>query len=474
MMSGVLLAASTEVSTLGFWCSSAAAWSRCQAGARVSARLRLRLVCSRTASRRLKVQGRRAAGSEGSRLPMVGRKPDGSIGHGVDDSGGKRCSELPCLKEDCGHDVERLAGCEHRGVDARVLVQLGAKGATGGLVSKWERGICRPNRFHRRLLCQFFDASPEELGFRTSALPASSGASEDALVDALLEPAGATIKLSWLVWYGNADAGVVERVTSLIPKLTDFTATHQGNLRQPALRLLAAAHEMLGKVAFDGLDYPSAYAHFLEMEQLGEAAGEVDLRALAAIHQGDLLRRRGDYELAVQRLTAAMPSAGEVAGVVEGMRQQTLARAHAEHGHRNAFLQAIEAAEAQANALDAGTTDWGNEFTLTQVRHERAHGHTLLWEPEVALGIYLATEPEMHPVSLRDLGNFTILKAQAHTYAGNVDVGVDLAIEGLRFARRYGSARHVSRVQRMYDRLSATPIGTSARMRDLADALQAA
>ena len=354
------------------------------------------------------------------------------------------------------------------------LVQLGAKGATGGLVSKWERGICRPNRFHRRLLCQFFDASPEELGFRTSALPASSGASEDALVDALLEPAGATIKLSWLVWYGNADAGVVERVTSLIPKLTDFTATHQGNLRQPALRLLAAAHEMLGKVAFDGLDYPSAYAHFLEMEQLGEAAGEVDLRALAAIHQGDLLRRRGDYELAVQRLTAAMPSAGEVAGVVEGMRQQTLARAHAEHGHRNAFLQAIEAAEAQANALDAGTTDWGNEFTLTQVRHERAHGHTLLWEPEVALGIYLATEPEMHPVSLRDLGNFTILKAQAHTYAGNVDVGVDLAIEGLRFARRYGSARHVSRVQRMYDRLSATPIGTSARMRDLADALQAA
>jgi hypothetical protein len=24
---------------------------------------------------------------------------------------------------------------------------------TGGLVSKWERGICRPTAFHRRLLC---------------------------------------------------------------------------------------------------------------------------------------------------------------------------------------------------------------------------------------------------------------------------------------------------------------------------------
>jgi hypothetical protein len=55
-----------------------------------------------------------------------------------------------------------------------------------------------------------------------------------------------------------------------------------------------------------------------------------------------------------------------------------------------------------------------------------------------------------------------------------VDTGVRLAIDGLTFARRYGSARHVSRVQRMYDRLQDTLIGSSARMRDLAEALRAA
>jgi len=354
------------------------------------------------------------------------------------------------------------------------LMQLGAKGATGGLVSKWERGICRPNRFHRRLLCQFFGASPEELGFTAGITQSGSEVSDDALVAALLEPAAATIKLSWLVWYGNVDAAVVDRVVALIGKLTDFTARHQGNLRRPSLQLLAAAHEMLGKVAFDGLDYPTAYGHFLKMERLGEVAGDSDLRALAAVHQGDLLRRRGEYELAVQRLEAAVPAAGGVGGVVEGMRQQTLARAHAEYGHKDAFLQAIDAAEAQAAGLGTEAADWGNEFTITSVRHERAHGHTLLWEPEVALGIYRGAESGLHPTSLRDIGNLTILKAQAHTYAGNVDVGVDLAIEGLGFARRYGSARHVSRVQRMHDRLSATPIGSSARMRDLADALRAA
>jgi len=352
------------------------------------------------------------------------------------------------------------------------LVQLGAKGVTGGLVSKWERGICRPNRFHRRLLCQFFDATAEELGFRGT--PFGSEPSDDALVEALLEPAGATIKLSWLVWLGNADATVVDRVAALVGKLKDFTSSQRGNLREPALRLLGAAHEMLGKVAFDQLDYPAAYAHFLQMEQLGEAVSDADLRTLAAIHQGDLLRRRGEYELAVRRLEAAAPGSGAVAGVVEGVRQQTLARAHAEYGQREAFLQAIDAADGQARQRSTETVDWGNEFTLTAVRHERAHGHTLLWEPELALDIYAATELELRPVSLRDIGNFTILKAQAHAYAGNIDVGVDLAIDGLEFARRYGSARHMSRVQRMYDRLSGTPVGTSARMRDLADALRAA
>jgi len=354
------------------------------------------------------------------------------------------------------------------------LIQLGAKGVTGGLVSKWERGICRPNRFHRRLLCQLFHATTEELGLAAGVQPSGSEVSDDALVEALLEPAGATIKLSWLVWYGNADASVVERVAALITKLTDFTAMHQGGLRQPALRLLAAAHEMLGKVAFDQLDYRAAYAHFLEMERLGEAAGDGGLGMLAAVHQGDLLRRRGDYDLAVQRLEAAAPRGPELVGAIEGMRQQTLARAHAEYGHRDAFVAAIEAAEAQASELGSDAGDWGNEFTPMAVRHERAHGHTLLWEPRTALDIYIETEPELRPVSLRDIGNFTILRAQAHAYAGDIDRGVELAIEGLAFARRYGSARHVSRVQRMYDRLSGTPVGSSPRMRELADALRAA
>jgi transcriptional regulator with XRE-family HTH domain len=351
------------------------------------------------------------------------------------------------------------------------LIQLGAGGVTGNLVSKWERGICRPSRFHRRLLCQFFEVTPEQLGFGGTS---SGGPPEEIIRAALLEPAGASVKLSWLVWYGTADAAVVDRVTTLIDTLSEAVRSNEGPLRQPARQLLACGHEMLGKVAFDRLDYGTAYGHFLTMQQLGEQLGDATILELAAIHQGDLLRRRGEHELAVQRLENAASYAPEATDAVEGLRHQTLARAHAEYGYKDAFRQAIELAEAKARELQPGERDWGSEFGLMGVLHEKAHGYTLLWEAEQALDIYAETEAALRMASLRDLGNFTILKAQAHAYAGNVDVGVKLGMDGLAFARRYGSPRHASRVQRMYDRLSQTPIGTSTRMRDLAEALRAA
>ncbi len=352
------------------------------------------------------------------------------------------------------------------------LIQLGAEGATGGLVSKWERGVCRPSRFYRRLLCRFFDATLEQLGLAGGA--SSARVPEEIIRATLLEPARASVRLSWLVWYGTGDAAVVDRIARLMDQLTEVAANHQASLRQPAIQLLACGHEMLGKVAFDRLDHGTAFGHFLQMQQLGEALDDANILELAAVHQGDLLRRRGEYELAVQRLQSAASHSPQASRAVEGLRQQTLARAHAEHGDKDMFFEAIDQAEAAARELDPAAEDWGSEFTLMGMLHEKAHGNTLLWEAEHALDIYADTEPAFRTSSLRDLGNLTILKAQAHAYAGNVDVGVRLAIEGLAFARRYDSPRHVSRVQRMHDRLSGTPIGSSARMRDLAEALRAA
>jgi hypothetical protein len=52
-----------------------------------------------------------------------------------------------------------------------------------------------------------------------------------------------------------------------------------------------------------------------------------------------------------------------------------------------------------------------------------------------------------------------------------MDEGIKYALKGLQLARNYGSPRHISRVQRMYDRLSVTKLGQAPQLKDLKEAL---
>lgn len=210
------------------------------------------------------------------------------------------------------------------------------------------------------------------------------------------------------------------------------------------------------------------------MQELGAELADGDLTTLAMLYLGDVARRRRRYATAVTLLSASEAQARTATAATRGRRWQTLARAHAECGQQSPFLNAIDQAEACAEEVGAGGTGiTADSFTATQVRHERAHGLTLLGEARAALAIYEA-EPVSSFQGVRDRANFLIIKAQALAGAGSLDEGVRLAIEGLLLARGYGSPRHVSRVQRMHERLQRTIPGTNPHLARLRDALAAA
>ena len=295
---------------------------------------------------------------------------------------------------------------------------------------------------------------------------------DDVLLQTLLEPAQTTVKLSWLVWYANSDTSITDNLSRLTTKLEDAITNHRGTLLKPAQRLLAYSYEMKGKIAFDQLDYPNASGYFQQMRELGEELNNPDIIALSMIRQGDLLRRRGRYELAVRCLEAAKPFADAGNITTNGMRLQTLARTYAEFQQRSLFLNAIEKALEAADHIKPELDTTNNQFTLIGVLQEKGQGHTLLGEPQIALDIYRESERIQPFRPIRDLGVLTILKAQAHAYNGNMDKGVNLALRGLTLANEYHSRRHISRIQRMYERLRVTPLGRHARLRDLEEALR--
>jgi len=311
-----------------------------------------------------------------------------------------------------------------------------------------------------------------KLPARTIDLEVDLQEADNFLLQTILAQAQTTIKLSWLVWHADNDASIENNLSNLINTLENAVQNRRGALLKPALQLLAYAHEMMGKIAFDKLDYTKAGGHFHEMNELGDELNEPDIIALSMIHQGDLLRRRGRYDLAIRCLQAAVKFADASSSFTSGLLWQTMARTFAEYGHPKEFLAAIDKAQNIATQIEPSMDTTINQFNLVDVMQERAQGYTLLWEPQKAIEIYDESEKLKPYRPMRDLGVLVILKAQAYAYNGDVDQGVKFALRGLQLARGYQSERHVSRVQRMYDRLSVTKLGQAAGMRDLKDALR--
>jgi hypothetical protein len=153
------------------------------------------------------------------------------------------------------------------------------------------------------------------------------------------------------------------------------------------------------------------------------------------------------------------------------MAARQLAAGLSELGDRARFERALGRADTLAGAISVERQrdpHHGPQGLLL----ERGQGLTLLGRPTAALSIYEAVSPSTFE-SDRHRGSFLIIHAQALAHAGHLEEGVRVAVSGLELARGYASARHVSRVQRMYDRLTQTWSRSERSLVDLHDALAA-
>lgn len=344
------------------------------------------------------------------------------------------------------------------------------------LIERGKRNLDKQEQINR--LADLLEIPSERLDAIGKGIPQRHGLAkkpadaDDILLQTLLEPSLATVKLSWLLWVADGEnIPIAENLGTLVVRLEDALTKHHGQFLKPAQKVLAYAHEMQGKIAFDQLRYTDAMGHFQEMLDLGEELGDPNIIALAQIHRADVLRKRGRYEVAVRLLTSIRPIAESADEYVQGVRWQILARTHFAFGYKDLFLASIDNAEAIATTIRETIDTQYNQFNLVQVLQERAQGYTMLWLPEKALELYTQIDKIKQFRPIRELGSYTIIKAQAHAYSGDIEKGVNLAIQGIGLARGYKSQRHISRVQGMYDRLQVTPLGKHPLMKDLKEVL---
>src|SRR5579883_3372161 len=150
-------------------------------------------------------------------------------------------------------------------------------GYTRSYVARVENGKRKVDSITQVLrLADILDISSEKLEAIGRGIPErnieapSIAQADNALFQMLLAPGRDMVKLSWLTWFADAAPSLEEHIRELIAKLDAALTAYRGEFVKPAQQLLAYAHQMMGKLAFDRLDYAAASGHFSEMQELGE------------------------------------------------------------------------------------------------------------------------------------------------------------------------------------------------------------
>lgn len=297
---------------------------------------------------------------------------------------------------------------------------------------------------------------------------------DHAVFQMLLAPGRDMVRLSYMVWLADQHPVIEENLRDLVFNLDQTLSTYRGEFRDPAQQLLAYAHQMLGKIAFDRLDFAAASGHFSEMIHLGQELNDADIITTGMVQQGSIFRKRGRFEQAFRCFEAAKPYATVASLNVQGMRYTLMARGYYDFGDEQGFLRAINAALDIAAHAKESITSLANDFSLDDVLQEQASGYSELWQPEKALAIYKETD-RLHPFRpLRDQGGYLINKAQAYLHLGDFDQGIKLSLRGIQLASEYRSKRQIFWLDKTYKQLRERPIGSDKRLLTLRDALQEA
>lgn len=326
-------------------------------------------------------------------------------------------------------------------------------------------------------LADLLDIPSEKLEAVGRSIPerkAKKSLTQDA--DSLLLPLLLTqgldkVKFSYMVWLANQHASIETNLKNMVDTLNSALTMYHGEFAKPARQLLAYTHQMLGKIAFDALDYETAGKHFSEMVGLGQELNDADTIALGMIRQGDILRKHGRHGMALRCFEAVKPYADASDYCIQGLRYLNVARAYYFLGDEKQFLRSINPALELTSQVKEGNDSLAYWFSLDVVFQFQASGYTALKRPERAIEVYKKIDQLRLSRPLRDQGAYIIEKARAYLELGDLDKGTTLALKGLKLATRYKSRRHIARIEVTYNNLRITPLGKEKQVHTLRDAL---
>jgi tetratricopeptide (TPR) repeat protein len=356
------------------------------------------------------------------------------------------------------------------------LAVVGTNYVSAKTLNRWERGETPLPDWALADLAKVLKVSEEELlhGPREAdpALPVNVSAAFTGLD---LDIAESIVTMGYTCWVASQPHDARRAAQSVLPWLETLQRrAPRSPQAQRGKQLLARGNELLGALALDLLENDAAIAYFRRALTLSEELGDVNLLAAHLTQLGDAYRRKGDKETALVLMQSALERSTRAERATRGYVLEMIAYTYADSGDEPAFAHHIEQAIDLLGHSGEGQGAAQRDFIPFEVleiygKVLRDFGH-----PAQALAYLERAERALldRPNVPRWHAVLTISKAQALCDAGELEVGVDLAMQGMTLAHDCQSPRQMNRVRKLMRKMEASPRADAPALAPLRDLVQ--
>jgi transcriptional regulator with XRE-family HTH domain len=262
------------------------------------------------------------------------------------------------------------------------------------------------------------------------------------------------------VWSLVEESHLQEALT-VIRRLTHNLQTQITTEDPQLLRSLARAYHAAGYVISEATRASESYdaiLHYEQMEAIARTINDHTLLNIALTYQGDMYRRLGKLTQAITYLEAARDTTPQADTAAKGNGIQLLARAYlrvalaGETERMKNFERAIAKAEELAFTFDPATSSTQGHYGPGMVYEEYGRSYTDLGQPQKAmeyLELAQSTLPSTKFWELLEMISRAILLIKD----GELQIGVQLAIDAAKQSRAAGIERFVERIYNIQQHL---------------------
>ena len=341
----------------------------------------------------------------------------------------------------------------------------------------------------RKLLCEYFKKTPEELGLLPSQSPqkslllSSKPGQTLSLIDDMhgarltetLDQAELSINLAWDAWFASRPNAASRSVIMLLPEIEKIAyapAAPGHTLR--AKELAIRAHGLLGSVCLDALQNNTALYHYMQAHRFAEEIRDEDHAMTYLCLIGEVLRRQKNQSQALSHMERAREKASHISNTARGHILQLLEYTYGETGQEAAFERTISEATDLLVFSGEGKDISQKEFVPFEVYEIRGKINRDLGKPLNALPYLELAEESLATVDAATPRWYALLeisRAQAYCDAGDVTTGIELACAGLLKAYRSRSSYQMNRVRKLLRKLEGKLPRTHAKVQELKNLL---